>query len=224
MKYITVIPARGGSKRFPGKNTHVFNGMPLICHSIDYSTSNRRILETYVSTEAEDIKKISRAAGAKIIDRPNELAGDFVTTAAVMKHAVEYLSDKGAEFDFVVLLQATNPLRPKTLLDEAIDIIEKGGNDSLFTVSRCDKKLGRISDGKFTPWNYTFGMRSQDMEPLYYENGLLYIISKELLFKGVIEGPTAYPLVVNHPFGEVDIDTVEDLEYAAFMLNKYGRI
>lgn len=222
-KYITIIPARGGSKRFPGKNTHILNGSPLICHSIEYSLRNSKVSGTYVSTDAQDIKEISRVAGAEVIDRPDELAGDYATSASVMKHAVEYLAEKGVEFDYVILLQATNPLRPKGLLDEAIDIIEKTGATSLFTVSRSEKKLGKIIDGKYVPWNYTFGMRSQDMEPLYYENGLLYITSKELLLQEIIEGQDAYPLVVNHPFGEVDIDTREDFEYAKFILRQYGQ-
>lgn len=220
-KYITLIPARGGSKRFPGKNTHTLNGAPLICHSIDYSLNNPILKGTYVSTDAEDIKSISRLAGAEIIDRPAEYAGDHATTASAMKHAVKYLMDRGVEFDYVVLLQATNPLRPKSLLNEAIEIIEKGGYSSLFTVSRSEKKLGKIIDGKFVPWNYTFGMRSQDMEPLFYENGLLYITSKELLLHEIIEGKDAYPMVVDHPYGEVDIDTVEDFHYAEFILNQY---
>ncbi len=221
MKYVTIIPARGGSKRFPGKNTHSLNGIPLICHSIEYSLNNASILGTYVSTDSDEIKCVSEKAGAEVIDRPAEFAGDYATTASAMKHAVQYLIGKGVEFDFVVLLQATNPLRPKGLLDEAISILEKGNNDSLFTVNRSEKKLGKIIDGKFVPWNYKFGQRSQDLDPLYYENGLLYITKKELLLQEIIEGPTAYPLVVNHPFGEVDIDTVEDFHYAEYMLNQY---
>lgn len=220
-KYISIIPARGGSKRFPGKNTHCLNGIPLICHSILYSQGNKNVQETYVSTDAEDIKAISRGAGARIIDRPKELADDYATTAAAMKHAVQYLIDNGVDFDFVILLQATNPLRPMSLLEEAISIIEKGENDSLFTVNRSTRKLGKIIDDKFVPWNYHFGQRSQDLDPLYYENGLLYITSKDLLLQEVIEGPTAFPLVVSHPFGEVDIDTVEDFHYAEYMLNQY---
>lgn len=223
MKFITVIPARGGSKRFPGKNIHELNGLPLICHSINYSLKSSKVSGTYVTTDSDDIKSISLNAGAEVIDRPDELAGDFATSASVMKHAVEYLTIKGVEFDHVILLQATNPLRPKDLLDEAIDIIEKTGATSLFTVSRSEKKLGKIIDGKYVPWNYTFGMRSQDMDPLYYENGLLYITSKELLLQEIIEGQDAYPLVVDHPFGEVDIDTREDFEYAKFILSQYGQ-
>ena len=220
-KYITIIPARGGSKRFPGKNTHILSSKPLICHSIDYSRKNLKIIETYVSTDAEDIKQVSLIGGAKVIDRPAELADDYATTAAAMKHAVQYLIDIGVEFDFVVLLQATYPLRPKSLLDEDIEIIEKGENDSLFTVNRSTRKLGKIIDNKFVPWNYHFGQRSQDLDPLFYENGLLYITRKDLLLQEIIEGPTAYPFIVDHPFGEVDIDTKEDFSYAEFMLNQY---
>lgn len=221
MKYVTIIPARGGSKRFPGKNTYLLNGIPLICYSIEYSLKNSLIQNTYISTDADDIKQISRVSGAEIIDRPAEFAGDHATTASAMKHAVQYLIDKRIDFDYVVLLQATNPLRPKNLLNEAIEIIEKGGYSSLFTVSRSEKKLGKIIDGKFVPWNYTFGMRSQDMEPLFYENGLLYITSKDLLLQEIIEGKDAYPMVVDHPFGKVDIDTVEDFHYAEYILNQY---
>lgn len=221
-KYITLIPARGGSKRFPKKNVQILNEAPLICHSIEYSLRNPSVTKTYVSTDSEEIKKISSDSGAIIIDRPLELADDYATSASVMKHAVEHLMQNGVDFDYVILLQVTNPLRPADLLDQAIDIIETGMYDSLFTVSRSEKKLGKIINGRFTPWNYTFGMRSQDMEHLYYENGLLYITSKELLLQEIIEGENAYPLVVDHPYGEVDIDTKEDFEYAKFMLNQYG--
>lgn len=220
-KYVTVIPARGGSKRFPGKNIHKLDGKPLISHSIEYSLHNPEIIGTYVSTDADDIKQISKKSGAEVIDRPEDFAGDFSTTASAMRHAVQCLMEKGICFDFVVLLQATNPLRPKTLLNEAIKILEAGGNDSLFTVNKSEKKLGRIIDGRFVPWNYRFGQRSQDLDPLYYENGLLYITKKELLLQEIIEGPTAYPLVVEHPFGEVDIDTIEDFHYAEYILNQY---
>lgn len=221
-KYITIIPARGGSKRFPGKNIKCLNGIPLIGHSIEYSLKNRAVAGTFVSTDSEEIKKISREAGALVIDRPDELAGDYVSSAAAMKHAVEYLISQGVQFDYVILLQATNPLRPKGLLDEAINVIEKGENDSLFTVSRSEKKLGKIIDGRFVPWNYKFGQRSQDLNPLFYENGLLYITKKELLLQEIIEGPTAYPFVVDHPFGDVDIDTEQDFHYAEYMISQYG--
>lgn len=218
MKYITIIPARGGSKRFPGKNIHLFAGHPLIAHSIEYSLSNEHISATYVSTDSPDIKLVSQNYGATVLDRPEELAGDHVATVDVLTHVAKTLLSQDVDFDFMVLLQATNPLRPLNLLDEAIEIIEKGENDSLMTVNRDPRKLGKIINGKFVPWNYKFGMRSQDMEPLYYENGLLYITSKEQILKGRIMGDSMYPFVMDHIFGEVDIDNPDDMAYAEYVL------
>ena len=222
MKYIVVIPARGGSKRFPGKNIVQLKGKPLIAYSIEYAKECGLIEHVYVSTDSEEIGAVSEQYGAEVMTRSVELAGDFIPTADVLKDVAQKLLEKGVDFDAFVLLQPTNPLRPKGLLTEAMQIMETGKHDSLCTVTRCDKKLGKIVDNQFVPWNYRFGQRSQDLEPLYYENGLLYIIRKDLLLQGRIFGDTMYPLVVDHPFGEVDIDTKEDMAYAEYMLKLYG--
>ena len=222
MKYIVVIPARGGSKRFPGKNIVQLKGKPLIAYSIEYAKECGLIEHVYVSTDSEEIGAVSEQYGAEVMTRSVELAGDFIPTADVLKDVAQKLLEKGVDFDAFVLLQPTNPLRPKGLLTEAMQIMETGKHDSLCSVSRCDRKLGKIIDNKFVPWNYKFGQRSQDLEPLYYENGLLYIIRKDLLLQGRIFGDTMYPLVVDHPFGEVDIDTKEDMAYAEYMLKLYG--
>lgn len=129
-KYISIIPARGGSKRFPGKNIHDFMGKPLIAHSIDCSRECKAICHTYVSTDDEQIKQVSLQYGAEVIDRPAELGSDFATSADGMKNAVEQLMSRGIEFDYVILLQATNPLRPTSLLDDAIKVIEETKADS----------------------------------------------------------------------------------------------
>ncbi len=161
MKYITIIPARGGSKRFLGKNIHQFMGKPLIAHSIEYSKSCSVISHTYVSTDDDQIKKVSMHYGTEVIDRPKVLGGDLTTSAAVMQNAVQNLI-RGEEFDYVLLLQATNPLRPKILLNHAIQLIEENKAESLMTVYRSELKLGKIVDNYFVPWNYHFGQRSQD--------------------------------------------------------------
>ena len=221
MNFISIIPARGGSKRFPGKNIHPFLGKPLIAHSIDCSKACSLISHTYVSTDDEQIKQVGQQYGAELIDRPAELGSDFATSADVMKNAVEQLIAQGVDFDYVLLLQATNPLRPKNLLKDAITIIEDNKPDSLMTVNRCELKLGKILNNHFQPWNYHYGQRSQDLDPLYYENGLLYISSKELLMKGKITSENMHPMVVDHIFGEVDIDTREDMDYAEFIAKRY---
>lgn len=219
--FVTIIPARGGSKRFPGKNIYPFAGMPLIAHSIVFSRKSPWVNSTFVTTDSQEIKDIALKHGAQIIDRPKELGGDLVSSAEVMKDAVEQLMTRTVDFDYVVLLQPTNPLRPSGLLEKAVELIKNNGYKSLFTVSKSYKKLGKIVGNSFVPWNYHFGQRSQDMEPLYFENGLLYITHKSLLLDGIIMGSDSFPMVVDHVFGEVDIDTQDDLIYADYVLNHY---
>lgn len=221
MKVIVVIPARGGSKRLPRKNILPLKNIPLINYSINYAKEELPDVKVYMSSDDKEIKEVSAQAGAIVIDRPLELSGDFVSTAAVLTHASKTLKSVGEDYDYMVLLQATNPLRPKGMLIEALNIIEHEHLNSLFTVSRLDRKLGRIRDNHFLPWNYKIGQRSQDLEPLFYENGLLYITSKDLIDKGVIFNSDSYPMVIDHEFATVDIDSMSDFERAEYILNKY---
>jgi len=218
MKYIVIIPARGGSKRFPGKNIYPLDGKPLIAHSIEYAKKFDVRLNIYVTTDSEAIAATAKEYGAEIIERPIELAGDYVSTAKSLQHAAEELVKSNVEFDYVILFQPTNPLRPADMLANAIKIIETADYDSLMSVSPSYEKLGKIIDNNFVPWNYQYRQRSQDMEPLYYENGLLYISKKELILKELITGDKMHPMVVDHIYGKVDIDTIEDLKYAEYLI------
>ena len=217
-KYITVIPARGGSKRFPGKNIYPLNQKSLLNYSIEYAQKNPLSAVVYVSTDDVEIAKVAESAGAKVLWRPESLSGDFISTAATLQHVGKVLQDNGIDFDYMILLQATNPLRPINMLTHAIEIMETEGCDSLMTVSPSREKLGKIINNCFVPWNYEFGQRSQDMDPLYYENGLLYITQKELILNGIISDENTYPMVIDHIYASVDIDTIDDLKYAEFIL------
>lgn len=215
---VAIIPARGGSKRIPGKNLMDFMGEPLLAHSIRFALDNLKLLdEIAVSTDDPEIKKVAQHYGVKVINRPPELATDTATTASVLQHAIGEMPDS----DNVVLLQVTNPLRPTDLLKDAMKAYVEMGADSLITVTPNLQKLGRISEGRFQPYNYRFGQRSQDMEPLFYENGLLYITRSSLIKQGKILGDHNHPFVVNHPFGTVDIDEEEDLSWAEFVWRRY---
>lgn len=217
MKTIAIIPARGGSKRLPGKNVLPLAGKPLLAHSIEFAKKHHFIDEVYVSTDDNEIKKVALQYGAKVIDRPVAISGDLEPTITALQHVLERID---AKVENVVLLQATNPLRPDYLLSEAIEIFEKNNLESLFTVSRDEHKLGKIEDGKFLPFNYKPGQRSQDLEPLYFENGLLYIAKASLIQEGILMNENSFPMLVNHPFTKVDIDTQQDFDYAGFLLNK----
>lgn len=218
MKTIAIIPARAGSKRLAGKNKLLLGGIPLIVHSIRYAKQNINIInEIYVTTDDKEIERISVAEGVKVITRPDHLSSDDSTTVSALKHVITTI-DKNVEN--VILLQPTNPLRPKNLLHEAINKFKEGNYESLMAVSRNYQKFGKIKNEKFIPFNYVMGQRSQDLEPLYFENGLLYISKASLILNEKIMSQNNFPFIVDHPFAKVDIDVAEDLEMAEYFLNK----
>ncbi|WP_338377966.1 acylneuraminate cytidylyltransferase family protein [uncultured Flavobacterium sp.] len=217
-KTIAIIPARGGSKRLPKKNIKLLGEIPLIAHSILYAQKHDFINHVYVSTDNIEIKEIALEYGAKVIDRPEILSGDLVPTVSALKHVLETIDE---DVENVVLLQATNPLRPIELLENAFQIFQEKKYESLFTVSQNHHKLGKINNNKFQPFNYEIGQRSQDLEPLYYENGLLYITKAKLILNDVIISKNAYPYQINHIFATIDIDTQEDFEYAEYLVGKH---
>ena len=217
MKTLVVIPARGGSKRLPNKNMKIVGGIPLLVHSINYAKQHDFIDAIYVTTDNEEIKNIALQHGVLVVDRPLELSGDLEPTVTALKHVLEVID---YEVENVILLQPTNPLRPKHLLSEAFQLFKEKRCDSLFTVTRNHQKFGTIENDTFKPFNYKIGQRSQDLKPLYFENGLLYITKAEHILNNEIITENAFPLVVDHPFASIDIDTQEDFEYAEYLLKK----
>lgn len=216
MKTIAIIPARGGSKRLPNKNTLLLNGIPLLVHSIQYAQKNATIIdEVYVSTDDATIKSIALQYGAKVIDRPATISGDLEPTITTLQHVLKTLD---FEVKNIVLLQPTNPLRPINLINDCYKAFQENQLDSLFTVSRNHQKLGKINSNTFVPFNYEIGQRSQDLEPLYFENGLLYICKANIILKGEIISNTSFPYVMDDIFGTIDIDTQNDLDYATYLI------
>lgn len=215
---IAIIPARAGSKRIPGKNKLLLAGIPLIMHTIRYAKIKGEFIDRIIiSTDDPEIEAIALAEGVEVVKRPKDITGDEATTVSAMKHVLESLQE---EVENVILMQPTNPLRPKNLLKAAFKKFEEGNYDSLMTITRSFQKFGKIENNKFVPFNYKMGQRSQDLEPLYYENGLLYITKASLILKEKILGENNFPFIVDHPFAKVDIDHQEDLEYAEFLLKR----
>ncbi|WNH09638.1 cytidylyltransferase domain-containing protein [Thalassobellus suaedae] len=218
MKTIAIIPARGNSKRLPNKNIKLLDGLPLLVHSINYAKQFDFIDAIYVTTDDDEIKAIALQHEVFVVDRPKHLSGDFEPTVTALKYVLEFIDE---DVENVVLLQPTNPLRPKDLLTEAFQLYIKNNCDSLFTVSQNHQKFGTIKNDIFKPFNYKVGQRSQDLEPLYFENGLLYFTKSKCILSNEIITKNAFPLIINHPFASIDIDTQEDFYLAEFMINKY---
>ncbi|MFV8358231.1 cytidylyltransferase domain-containing protein [Flavobacterium sp. XS1P32] len=220
-KTIAIIPARGGSKRLPNKNRLLLGDYPLLVHSILYAQANIDIIDAvYVSTDDSTIKAIALAFGAQVIDRPALLSGDLEPTLTILQHVLQSIHE-GVEN--VIVLQPTNPLRPPNLLNECFEKFQNEKVDSLFTVTQNQQKFGEIKSGIFIPFNYEIGQRSQDLKPLYFENGLLYITKATLILDNNIISEKAFPYLVNHIFAQVDIDTQEDFDYAEYLIKKVSR-
>ncbi len=217
-KILVIIPARAGSKRIKGKNTKPFNGFPLIEHSIKYAQSHIDG-DIIISTDDKQIGSIAEQYNVPILWRNDNLAQEQTPTTDVVKDVIERVNKT---YDFVVLLQPTNPLRPKDMFDKALELLLEKESDSLLTVSLSEHKLGKIKHSAFKPHSYEFGQRSQDLEPLYYENGLLYVCSYELAKNGKLmsENPTA--MLIEHPYGSVDIDTELDWKWAELISKEYN--
>ena len=221
-KIIAIIPARGGSKRIPGKNLVHLANVPLILYSINYAKINPIIDDVYVSTDSKEIADFTLLNETKVLYRPEMLAMDSTSTIDVLKYHVSKDENIFHDNDLVVVLQPTNPLRLQSLLNDAIMIMEAKQVSSLATFSPLNKKFGRIVDDHFIPSNYTVGQRMQDIEPSYFENGLLYISQVDQIKTGILISKNTYPMITRDSFSYVDIDEKEDLLFAEFMIEKNG--
>ncbi|MEL7144762.1 MAG: acylneuraminate cytidylyltransferase family protein [Bacteroidota bacterium] len=221
-KTIAFIPARGGSKRLPGKNLKSFVDNPLLYYSIDYAKKANLFEEIVLSSDELAILSYGEQQGITPLPRPSELSGDHATTASAAQHAlIETERITGQTFDFFVTLQPTNPLRSLQVLTKALTILSSGQYDSVMTVSRNHKKFGTISDNLYQAANYAPGQRSQDMKDLYFENGMLYCSMSELVRNGELFGEKVYALVTDDLFGMIDIDTQFDFEVAELLYKKF---
>ena len=120
LSHIGIVFARGGSKGLPGKNIKPLRGMPLISYSIRTAHECPSIEDIYVSTDDPEIAEIGLREGAKIIKRPLELATDASAEILSWKHAIDVLEAKGIQFDKLVSLPATSPLRSVMDVENAI--------------------------------------------------------------------------------------------------------
>ncbi len=221
VRIVALIPARGGSKRLPRKNLLPFAGQPLLCHSIAVAHAVPRIDRCFVSTDDAEIAEVARRGGADVIHRPAALAGDQASTASAVIHALAELSSSGVTPDIVVLLQPNCPLRPTALVERALDSLLEGDTDSVISVTEAHHKLGTLAGKVFVP-EYQTGIRSQDMAPRYFENGVVYASwTKAVLDTGSVFGARIGAVITDPLYAMGDIDTPLDLAVAEFLFEAY---
>lgn len=188
--FLAVIPARGGSKRLPGKNILNLAGKPLIAWTIKAAMGSKYLDESIISTDDPEIAKISEQNGAKVpFIRPKKLATDTATSFFVLKHAIDYYKKMGKEFDYIVMLQPTAPLRTAVDIDSAIETLVDGGSDSIISVCKEDHHPLRSN---ILPDNHSMDsfLRTETKDktiqelPIYYRlNGAIHICDLPLFLK-----------------------------------------
>ena len=217
MAVLGIITARGGSKRLPGKNIRYLAGKPLIAYTIKAAKESGIIDKIVVSTDDDEIAMISEKFGAKIIDRPDELAADESPTIHAILHSLDSLAVDGYVPNLVILLQPTSPLRTGQDIRDAFEIFELKRPDSLVSLTETEEP------GKWD-WIYSISegylVKPIDGEKTFIPNGAIYISTPAHLKKTqsfYIGNVLAYEMPEKM---SIDIDTANDFELAESVLLK----
>jgi len=221
--YLGVIPARGGSKRIPGKNLVALDGIPLIEYSVRAARAARRLTDVVVSTDSPEIASHVRTLGITVPElRPEAIAGDRSPVVAALAHGLAMFEREGRRADAVVLLQPTSPFRQSADIDRAIALFERTGVDTVTAVRLIRDHpywAWRAAGDLIEPFHSEAGMATdrQGLPPVYAENGAVYVIRRELVVAGRIYGARVAPYVMAEEVS-VDVDTPLDLAWAQFLL------
>lgn len=184
--FLAIVPAKGRSKRLPGKNILDLNGKPLVTYSIEAALDCKYLDKVIVSSDDDKIINISKKFGAEIIKRPNELSDDTATTFDAVKHTIDNVEDN---YDYIVLLQPTSPLRGKKHINEAIELLEAKGADAVVSVCKMDHSPlwsnTLQADGSMENFlrDEVLNKRSQDLKTYYKLNGAIYICRSDRLLE-----------------------------------------
>lgn len=227
-RILALIPARGGSKRIPGKNIRRLGTRPLIAWTIKACKSSRFIDTICVSSDDDKILKISGSEGSVIlIKRPRYLAQDSSPRSVCILHAVRYFCKNKNEHDYIILLQPTSPLRSFSHIDAAIEaLLNNPKADSLVSFKKTSVNPSWLfTRGKFGLTEKVFkrgvfGDKWKKMPDLWEYNGALFIGRwKDVRKKGDFESGRTL-LFEMDKYSSVDIDTEEDWRYAEMLLKK----
>lgn len=227
-KILAVCPARGGSKGLPGKNIMPLAGIPLtglvgmLCSSIP------EIDRAIVSTDDDKIASVSEQYNLPApFRRPEEISGDRIGDYDVLIHALQTMEQTdGVQYDIVLMLQPTSPIRTRKQILQAIELLSKEGLDSVWSVSPIDlkyhpKKQLKIENGRLQ-YNDPEGSKiiaRQQLDERYIRNGVVYAMTRDCLVEQKsIKGKKTGALVIENPVA--NIDTLDDFKRAEEILEK----
>lgn len=221
---LSIIPARGGSKRIPGKNIKSFHGKPLIAYSIETALKSNLFDRIIVSTDDEKIASIAREFGAEVpFVRPAKLSGDYTNTDAVVNHTIKYLKAQGENYDYICTIYATAPLLQAKYLIRGYEQLKRSDAIHAFSVTSMPFPIQRtfkITNNKrcemFWPQNYN--RRSQDLEESYQDAGQFYWTKSKRTSDEILFGKDSIPIILPRYLVQ-DIDTLEDWQRAELMFS-----
>lgn len=223
-KVVCVIPARGGSKGVLRKNIKKLVDKPLIAYTIEQALQSRYIDRTIVSTEDKEIADISKEYGAEVpFIRPDDLAGDQVATVDVLLHAINWLEEEEKyDFDVLVLLHTTTPLRVVKDVDSCIEMLQGAKVDNVFSVTEAHRnpyfnmvELDKQGTVKLVK-EEVFSTR-QSAPEVYDLNASIYVWWKDILKnekKIFLAGSKVYVMPKER---SVDIDDDLDFRIAEYL-------
>lgn len=226
MKYLVVIPARGGSKGIPHKNIKPLCGKPLIYYSIDVArqfTSDENIC---VTTDDAEIISVVEQHGLKVpFVRPAELATDTCGSSEVIQHAYQFFADKGIQYDAIVLLQPTSPFRKVEFIKEAVALYD----DSIDMVTSvrsaaCNPYYDGFEENEDGLLQISKGdgaiVRRQEAPKVWQQNGSIYVINPKSLIEKGMGGFTRIKKYAMLETYSVDLDTMLDWKMAELIIKE----
>ena len=221
MRFLGVIPARGGSKGVPGKNIRPVAGKPLIAWTIEAAKASGVLDRLVVSTDNDRIANVARQCGAEVRMRPAALAGDDTPTRPVLEHVAEELEGEGAAFDAVVTLQPTSPLRlPRHITEACVQFAADANADSLVSCVAVPHIFNPVSVMKRNWQGYLESFvggdaitRRQDKPEVFARNGAAVYITRRSRIGDFVFGGNllCYPMDAKY---SLDIDTLDDFTIA----------
>lgn len=217
---LAVIPARGGSKRIPGKNIMLFCGRPMIAYALDAVERSGLFDKIHVSTDSEEIRDVVTKLGFEVdFMRDPALADDFTGLVPVLRWVVDEYRKQGQIYTQVCCMVPNAPLVRSNDVVEAFDIFDRfSGRHPLLVYARypvpIEWAFRRDADGMMTAVSPdSLLVRSQDLKHAYYECGPFNLWRVEHLQEdNPLTGKVLSYIMPNER--AVDVDTPEDLAYA----------
>jgi len=218
---LAIITARASSKGVVGKNIRTVMGKPLIAWTIEAANASNYIDKLVISTDGEEIMEVARTYGCDVpFKRPDELSNDTATSVDVVIHTIQMLEQ---DFDYILLLQPTSPLRTAIDIDNAIVQFVSSGVSSLISVTKAKESpyaIHTIKNNTLKPLINTEKKphRRQDGPDYYVVNGAIYLIETDVLMseKSFLQSDTQVFIMPRSR--SIDLDTEQDFQYLEYII------